>query len=702
MGAKAKSISYHKDVLLSPDHTLQEAVAIFSRTRLDAVPVVNGEKKVIGVMTKHNLYRALLGGNPLNSSIAAFFAHPAVCVDADMSFGEVYRYMQSKELGQVVVTDRSNQPWGMVTKMSVIENLHTRSERQARELSSLLDALENGVLAVNSRGIITVLNPAAEGMLGVRAGEVLGRKVAEALPRVQLEKVMYNGSVKNWHRIEGLPGILAKYLPVYNQGRPGGAIAVLHDLTDYERLAQEFESVREMQQTLATVLDLAYDGLLKVNAQGLVTTVNQSMLDFLGARQEEVMDRRVEEILPELGLHETIAGGQSDLGDVKTIRGNRCIVTRLPIRQENQILGAVAKITFKGLNRLPDLVKRLESLESQILYYRDELSKVTGAGINFDQIVGVSPPMAAIKGLAGQTSKSLSSILLLGESGTGKELFAAAIHNHSGRKGPFVRVNCAAMPENLLESEFFGYEGGAFTGAKSSGKPGKFELAHRGTLFLDEIGDMSLQLQAKLLRALQEKEYERVGGTRTIKVDVRIIAATNRDIEKLMAEGRFREDLYYRLNVISLRIPPLRERMPDLQLLVSHFINKYNRILGARVNGISPQALEVLGAHRWPGNVRELENVVERALNIVSDGKIMPSHLPEYLLDRPGAIVANLPAAKGPALNMESGVAGVEREIILRALSEAGGNRSKAAQILGISRTKLYDRIVRYGIGHKQ
>ncbi len=701
MGAKAKSISYHKEVTLSPDHTIRDVVSIFSRTRLDAVPVVDEDKKVIGVMTKHNLYKALLKGAPLVSPIAEFYARPAICVDEDMNFGEVYSFMQKKELGQVVVTDRLNQPWGMVTKMSVIENLRIRSERQARELASLLDALENGVLAVNSRSVITVINPAAEGMLGVRARDVLGRKVADVLPHVRLDMVMYNGSVRNWHKIEGLPGVLAKYLPVYNQGQPGGAIAVLHDLTDYERLAQEFESVKEMQQTLATVLDLAYDGLFTVNAQGTVTTVNRSMLDFLGLRSDEVMNRKVEEILPELGLQETIATGQSDLGDVKTIRGNRCIVTRLPIMRENQILGAVAKITFKGLNRLPDLVKRLEALESQISYYRDELSRVTHTGITFDDIVGNSPPMINAKKMASQTSRSLSSILLLGESGTGKELFAAAIHNHSGRRGPFIKVNCAAMPDNLLESEFFGYEGGAFTGARSSGKPGKFELAHQGTLFLDEIGDMSLPLQAKLLRVLQEKEFERVGGIKTVRVDVRIIAATNRNIERLMAEGKFREDLYYRLNVIAVRVPPLRERKDDIYPLAMHFIRKYNRILGSRVRGISPEAMEILTAHRWPGNVRELENVVERALNIVASGDVMPDHLPEYLQVRSG-MKKHSREAEAPGLNMNSGIAGAEKELILRALAEAGGNRSKAADILGISRTKLYHRIARYGIGYKQ
>ncbi|MFZ5644496.1 MAG: sigma 54-interacting transcriptional regulator [Bacillota bacterium] len=701
MGAKAKSISYHKDVVLRPSNTIQDVVATFSRTRLDAVPVVNKQNRVIGVMTKHNLYRALLEGSSLSSTIENFYARPAKTVDEEMNFGEVYSHMQKLELGQVVVIDNENKPNGMVTKMSVIENLHARSERQARELASLLDALENGVLAVNSRSIITIINPSAEKMLGVKGQNVLGKKILEVLPHIKVDMVMYNGSVKDWHRIDGLSGILAKYLPVYSSGQPGGAIAVLHDLTNYEKLAQEFESVKEMQQTLATVLDLAYDGLLAINSTGTVTTVNRAMEDFLGLRAERIMNRDVNDILPELGLKEIIATGMPDEGDLKTVRGIRCIVTRLPILQGNQIFGAVAKITFKGLNRLSHLVKRLETLENQISYYRDELSRVTHTGIRFDDIVGSSPLMHNVKNMARQTSRSQSSILILGESGTGKELFASAIHNHSGRTGLFVKVNCAALPDNLLESEFFGYEEGAFTGAKKTGKPGKFELAHKGTLFLDEIGDMSLHLQSKLLRVLQEKEFERVGGIKTIKVDVRIIAATNRDIEQLLKEGKFREDLYYRLNVIAIRVPPLRARKSDIHPMVLHLIRKYNRILGCRVRGISSEAMEILSAHGWPGNVRELENVIERALNIVTDGDILPSHLPEYIMDRPGYRSPANEAYK-PELNMDSSIAGAEKDLVLRALAEAEGNRSKAAEILGISRTKLYDRLRKHGIANKK
>ena len=370
------------------------------------------------------------------------------------------------------------------------------------------------------------------------------------------------------------------------------------------------------------------------------------------------------------------------------------------MHRDGQVVGAVAKMTIKGLSRLPDLVKRLQTLENQLTFYRDELSRVTKSGFTFDDLVGDSPPMRRVKAEARMSARSPSSVLLLGESGTGKELFASAIHKESGRPGPFIKVNCAAMPDNLLESEFFGYEGGAFTGAKKSGKPGKFELADGGTLFLDEIGDMSPQLQAKLLRVLQEREFERVGGIKTIRVDVRIIAATNRDLELMIQSGEFREDLYYRLNVINLRVPPLRERREDLPLLAGHLIRKYNRIMGARVTGLAPETMDIVLKHAWPGNVRELENVIERALNLVSEGMIMLTHLPEYLWEQPARVIQEVTGAK--KINLEENMANTEKDLIMLALVESGGNRTRAAQILGISRTNLYEKLRKYAIRSKQ
>jgi transcriptional regulator with PAS, ATPase and Fis domain len=299
--------------------------------------------------------------------------------------------------------------------------------------------------------------------------------------------------------------------------------------------------------------------------------------------------------------------------------------------------------------------------------------------------------MEKLKKSGAKAAKGRSTVLIRGESGTGKELFAHAIHNSSARStGKFIVVNCAAIPEDLLESEFFGYEDGAFTGARPKGKLGKFDLANGGTLFLDEIGDMSLGLQAKLLRVLQEREFYRVGGTVKIKVDVRIIAATNRNLEEMVKDGFFREDLYYRLNVISLNVPPLRNRPYDIDHLFGQFMIEFNQVLGTSISGMEARAREALLDYDWPGNVRELRNVMERAMTFSETGKIKYEDLPDYLLKQ----VPN----KEAVLNM-SLFENAELEAIKKALVQVHGNKVQAARLLGISRSGLYEKIKKYKLG---
>jgi transcriptional regulator with PAS, ATPase and Fis domain len=293
-----------------------------------------------------------------------------------------------------------------------------------------------------------------------------------------------------------------------------------------------------------------------------------------------------------------------------------------------------------------------------------------------------------------QVAPSSASVLLLGESGTGKELFAQAIHQNSLRKGkPFIRVACASLPETLLESELFGHEKGSFTGALYT-RAGRFEAADGGTLFLDEIGDISPTVQVKLLRFLEEKEFERVGGNRTFKVDVRIVVATHRDLKKKIEDGSFREDLYYRLNVIEIHIPPLRERDGDIPLLAHHFLRKYAQANGKEVNGISDEVLAMLLRHPWQGNVRELENAMERAVVLSDEAVLSPAHFPTL---RPATGEPTVPkAASGGASIPGSTLAVIEREAILRTLEAVGGSTSRAAALLDISARKIQYKLKEY------
>lgn len=313
----------------------------------------------------------------------------------------------------------------------------------------------------------------------------------------------------------------------------------------------------------------------------------------------------------------------------------------------------------------------------------------------FEDIVGASPTIKEAIRLAKIAARSTSNVLILGESGTGKELFAQSIHNHSSRReGPFVAINCGAMPGGLVESELFGYEGGAFTGARKEGQPGKFEQANGGTLFLDEIGDMPINEQISLLRVLQNKEVVRVGGNRIIKINVRIIAATNRDIEKEVQENRFRKDLFYRLNVFSISIPPLNERKEDLIQLTELFIKKYNVMLNKEVTGIHPIARKALMYHNWSGNIRELENVIERAVNVTRKNELMiedlPSSFQQFLTEE---TVVKSKSEEKLTTHQE-----LEKIAILQELKKSRGNISKVAQMLGIGRRTLYRRLEAYEI----
>jgi two-component system response regulator AtoC len=331
----------------------------------------------------------------------------------------------------------------------------------------------------------------------------------------------------------------------------------------------------------------------------------------------------------------------------------------------------------------------MQRLAAEVTTLKEEL----GEDSRLDTIIGRSPKMQQVYKCIGKVADRNVTVLIQGESGTGKELVARAIHRNSRRwNQPFVKINCATIPENLLESELFGHERGAFTGAVGR-KLGKFELAHRGTVLLDEIGELSPATQAKLLRFLQEKEFERVGGTETIRVDVRVLAATNRNLQRMVEEGTFREDLFFRLNVVTIALPPLRERKEDIPLLVEYFLKKYTREFNKEVRGFSAEAMELLQRYDWPGNVRELENLVERAVVMADGPVVLPGDLP-YNLQR----ARREEGAVAPRMTLKEIVADVEREVILRALREHDWNRTATAAALGLNRRSLYAKMKEYGL----
>jgi PAS domain S-box-containing protein len=447
---------------------------------------------------------------------------------------------------------------------------------------------------------------------------------------------------------------------------------------------------------LAMALDNIEFGTLVVDADGIVTFYSKSYERFLGSPRSQVLGRHVAEVIENTRMHLVVQTGEPEIGWKQKIQGQNMVVQRVPIRDASgKVLGAVGQVMFRDVAEITELAQKLNLLESKLEFYERELEHLRSSKYTFDHVIGTSQAIEEAKRLALKAAEGNSTVLLLGESGVGKELFAHAIHHASPRRSKaFVRVNCSSIPRELMESELFGYEAGAFTGAGRKGKPGKFELANQGTIFLDEIGDMPLEMQAKLLRVLQEREVERVGGTKTLGVDFRLIAATNADPEALVKAGRLRRDLFYRLNVVPIHIPPLRERREDIPAISRHLLARLREDQGVRPLSMSTEVLALFRRYDWPGNIRELTNVLERASYAADGPQIAIEHLPLILQDVRGGRGGDRQRS-----NLRQAIRDTEREAVLQALKMAKGNKAKAAKLLGIHRTGLYQKLARLNLG---
>jgi transcriptional regulator with PAS, ATPase and Fis domain len=447
-----------------------------------------------------------------------------------------------------------------------------------------------------------------------------------------------------------------------------------------------------------SVFEDALDAMVVVDAKGIVLFLNRAYETILNVHRDKALGRHVTEVLPNSRMHIVAQSGVPEVGRPFQVGSEEFIVERHPVFVSGQLVGAVGRVMFRSYTDLKSVVDRLDQLQKRVEYYERQFNREARAKYQLADMIGDGPAMARLKTLAARVAQSNATVLILGESGTGKELLAHAMHSESRRSmHPFVKVNCAAIPKDLLESELFGYESGAFSGALKGGKPGKFEQAHTGTIFLDEIAEMPLEMQAKVLRAIQEREIQKVGGLKETHVDVRIVAATNKDLPKEVAEGRFREDLYYRLNVIELQMPPLRERLEDIPLLVRSLIERVCSEAAVEVKILTPAAMAVLQGYHWPGNVRQLVHTLERVVNTVDNDVIDWADLPPYVGLRrsgtdPGATVV------GTAGPMRKQIEETERQLLVDALRATGGNKLQAARRLGIHRSVLYRRMERWAI----
>jgi PAS domain S-box-containing protein len=441
---------------------------------------------------------------------------------------------------------------------------------------------------------------------------------------------------------------------------------------------------------IETIVENAFEWLVVVDREGRIIYINHNYCEFLEVNREETIGRHVTEVIENTRMHIVAQTGKEELADLQFIKGNYMIANRVPIIKNGEVIAAFGTVFFRDTQEWMKMDSHVKSLLTRMQPYIQKID--SGVKYTLDDILGESQQIINLKEKVKMVSNSDISILIRGESGTGKELFAHSIHQLSSRsQKPFIKVNCGAIPDNLLESELFGYEEGAFTGAKKGGKKGKFQLANGGTLFLDEIGDMPLSMQVKLLRALQDGEIEPIGSTKSISVNVRIIAATNRPLENMIEEKRFREDLFYRINVVPFSVPPLRERAEDLTLLIAYFIDKVTNRLGKRIAGIESNVLEILKSYSWPGNIRELENVIEAAVHLTKGEQITLDSLPDYLQSQ--TAIYRFKNKKLKDIMEET-----EQWVLKQSLERNKDDKALVGRELGISKSTLYEKLNKYGL----
>ncbi|KKM11627.1 Fis family transcriptional regulator [Clostridiales bacterium PH28_bin88] len=536
---------------------------------------------------------------------------------------------------------------------------------------------------------------AASGVVGLVAltpgGDILGALTLGRLdgllsPETPLSELLPAGSF----RVVGVETPLREVLSIYREdsavvlivkgveGQPVGIVDAGYVASCL------WEHLRLVESRLGAVVDTVNEAVTIIDPRDVVVGWNRRAEELYNIPASEIIGRPIESFFTSL----VVTRVMQDRREVRNAyhqpcEGTHVLINATPIRLEDQVVGSIS--AERDITELVYLHEELSRASTQVRMLEKEINKINGQRDAFHRIIGHSRRLAETITLARRVANTNAAVLVRGESGTGKELFAEAIHQESQRRDrPFVVINCGAIPPTLFESELFGYQAGAFTGADRRGKPGKFELANGGTLFLDEIGELQPDMQVKLLRVLQNKVFYRVGGSESINVDVRVIAATHRDLEGMITQGLFREDLYYRLNVVSLEVPPLRERKEDIPELVYMFIQEFARVHLRQISQVAPEVMSALLSYSWPGNVRELRNMVERLVILAEGEAIKEEYLPESLRQARQRIK---PDASSTLAELTFRT---EREIIAKALEKAKGNKALAARQLGIPRSTLY------------
>ena len=546
-------------------------------------------------------------------------------------------------------------------------------------------------MAIDSQHKVKLVNKYAQQILGWDdEATVIGQDIEAMISWPELLEVIRTGKPEYGKQtVLGTKSVIADYITWTENENTGGAAVFQAFQGD---ASQERDYFRGMYRELQAIIDSSYDGFLITDGEGRILQVNKAYERIRGLNQEQVVGKSFNELIRE-GLYtfsivDEVIREKNAVSTILSPIQNHLLFTASPIFDENNEVVRIV-INVRDMSELTKLRFQLETVKEQTSRYRSELDELRAQNLRTDGIVGNSQAMQKVWEVSWQVAKVDSTVLITGESGVGKEIVAKVIHNQSDRhKEPFIKVNCGAIPESLMESELFGYEPGAFTGAVKGGKPGLFELADKGTIFLDEIGDLYLPLQVKLLRVLQEKEIMRVGGVRSRRLNVRILAATNRDLEQMVQKGSFREDLFFRLNVVPIHVPTLRERTEDILPLLHYFRDFFNQKYRLKKE-FAPDVIEIFLDYPWPGNIRELENIVERLMVTTTSDLITEQNLPPKFTSK---------KSEGPyikvkgILPLQVVLDEAERQLVSEAMARYK-SPEKVAEILGINRATVFRKL---------
>ncbi len=664
-------------VTLKETYSIKQAAKLFQKHSIDGAPVLGESGKITGIFTKTHLYKAIVNEYDYDTPVNVLMKSNIKTINANRPASEAWQTAQNHHIGRLPVVDDNDNLLGMMTRTNLVRAFEKGMLENINQLNAILDSAHNGIYAINKDKIIITFNKAAEHLTGLKPSEVLGRKLSEFTFDLEIPGILEGGQPQYGKKV-ALNGnlVIVNRTPIISGNFVIGAVAIMQDISELESISKELSETTELYEELNAVLNSSYDGMLVVDKRGQVIQHNSAY---------EKMGLRIDKTISDISLEATKKSEPVTL--VHSLEDDRqFLLTANPVHKRDR--GKISRVVVncRDISELNNLRRQLETNKELSQIYHLELESLRTKYLGHTMVCN-SQAMRNILDLAVRVARVDTSILILGESGVGKDVVTSIIHKASKRsQGPFIRINCGAIPENLLESELFGYEPGAFTGASKEGKPGLLELAHGGTLFFDEVAELTLPLQVKLLTVLQEREVTRLGSTKPTSVDIRVIAATNKNLETLVRKGQFRPDLYYRLNVVPITIPPLRKRQNDIPFLIIHFLRKFNERYNLN-KSISADAMDYLISYDWPGNVRELENLIERLAVITAYDTINSKDLPTVFLQQ---------NRKLKPQNYH-GELGNEKELIEELYQRLKSTR-KVAEALGIHQSTVVRKMKKYKI----